>query len=156
MTTTSTATGASVDAALGAFHACMAALQVARARRGEPWAECALTVPQLRALSSIVASPSGRTSRELATTLGVGASAITPLVDRLVDHGFVERHEDPHDRRIARLTATQTGRETLERMLAGKGEIMREVMSRLSPGELELVTLAFGVLRAALQPMEGV
>ncbi|MBV8719814.1 MAG: MarR family transcriptional regulator [Chloroflexi bacterium] len=154
MTTTTSST--SVDAALQAFHQWMAALQVARARRGEPWSECPMTVPQLRALSSIIASPSGRTSRELATLLGVGASAITPLVDRLVDHGFVERHEDPRDRRIAHLTATPTGRETLERMLAGKGEVMREALSRLGTDELELVTLAFGVLRAAVQPLEGI
>jgi DNA-binding MarR family transcriptional regulator len=133
----------------------MAALQVARARRGDPWAECPMTVPQLRALSSIVGSSSGRTSRELATLLGVGASAITPLVDRLVDHGFVERHEDPHDRRIARLTATETGRTTMERMLAGKGDLMHAVLARLNPDDLELVTRAFSVLRTSLQTEEG-
>src|SRR5579864_8107633 len=106
---TSTASGVTVELAFDAFHQWMAALQAARASRGDPWADCPMTVQQLRALSFIATSPAGRTSRELAALLGVGASAITPLVDRLVEHGFVERHEDPHDRRIARLTATPTG-----------------------------------------------
>jgi len=82
----------------------VASLQVARARAGvDPWSDCPMTMPQLRALSLIVATPHGLSSRELASLLGVGASAITPLVDRLVEHGFVRRLEDPHDRRIARL-----------------------------------------------------
>jgi DNA-binding MarR family transcriptional regulator len=147
-------TSASVEAAFQAFHQWMAALQAARAGRGDPWAECPMTIPQLRALGFIAAVPTGRTSRELAALLGVGASAVTPLVDRLVEHGFVERREDPHDRRIARLTATQTGAATLEHVLSGKGDLMREALSRLTDDQLELVTHAFGVLRASLQPLE--
>jgi MarR family transcriptional regulator, organic hydroperoxide resistance regulator len=83
--------------------------------------------------------------------LGVGASAITAVVDRLVEHGFVERHEDARDRRIARLIATASGRAILEHFLSGKGDLMREALSRLSVDQLELVTQAFSVLRASLQ-----
>jgi DNA-binding MarR family transcriptional regulator len=145
----------SVEAALGAFRGFMGALQLARARRGDPWAECPMTMPQLRALSLIATAPNGLSSRELASLLGVGASAITPLVDRLADRGFVLRHEDPRDRRIARLTATDDGRDALQRLAAGKGDVLREVLSRLSNEELELVVRAFGVLRTGLEPVEG-
>jgi len=148
MTTTS---GAGVDAAFDAFHQWMATLQSARASHGDPWANCPMTIPQLRALSFIAGTSQGRTSRELAALLGVGASAITPLVDRLVEHGFVERHEDPRDRRIARLTATQTGQSTLEHLVSGKGDLMREALGRLTDDQLELVTHVFGLLRASLQ-----
>jgi DNA-binding MarR family transcriptional regulator len=147
-------TVASVEPALEAFHDWMAAWQAARAGR-DPWADCPVTIPQLRALGLIAGSSHGRTSRELAGLLGVGASAITPLVDRLVEHGFVERHEDPRDRRIAHLIATPTGRSTLEHFVSGKGELMREALSRLSHDDLELVTRAFGVLRSSFQPREG-
>lgn len=145
----------SVDATLAAFHQWMAALQAARAGRGDPWVDCPVTIPQLRALSLIAGASSGRTSRELASLLGVGASAITPVVDRLVEHGFVERHEDPRDRRIARLTATRDGLATLEHFVSGKGDLMREALSRLSEDELELVRRAFEVLRTSLLPREG-
>jgi DNA-binding MarR family transcriptional regulator len=141
----------SVDAALGAFRGLMGSLQLARARRGDPWSECPMTVPQLRALSLIAAAPAGLSSRELASSLGVGASAITPLVDRLVDRGFVLRHEDPRDRRIARLTATDEGRDAFQRLVAGKGDVLREVLSRLTDDELELVIRAFSLLRSGLE-----
>src|SRR5438105_13907527 len=102
-----TAASLSVELALDQFRRLMASLQAARARRGaDPWSDCPWTMSQLRALSLIVAAQHGLSSRELATLLGVGASAITPLVDRLVEHGFVRRLEDQHDRRIARLYAT--------------------------------------------------
>jgi DNA-binding MarR family transcriptional regulator len=109
-----------------------------------------MTMPQLRALSLIVASPRGRSSRELASLLGVGASAITPLVDRLVEHGFVLRHEDAHDRRIARLYPTEAGSAILEQMVAGKGDVLREALSKLTPEQLQQVASACETLRAAL------
>jgi DNA-binding MarR family transcriptional regulator len=87
--------------------------------------------------------------------LGVGASAITPLLDRRVDHGFVLRHEDEHDRRVARLDATESGKAVLEQMVAGKGDVMREALSTLTPDQLQLVATAFDVLRAALNQTEG-
>jgi DNA-binding MarR family transcriptional regulator len=140
-----------VDLALDAFRRLMASLQVARAQRGaDPWSDCPMTMPQLRALSLIVAARHGLSSRELATSLGVGASAVTPLVDRLVDHGFVLRHEDPHDRRIARLTATESGSAVLEQLVAGKGHVLREALTHLTPEQLQQVTAAFDVLRVSL------
>src|SRR5258707_572243 len=98
------------DAVLLRYHHLMRALRTERARRGaDPWSECPMTMPQLRALSLIAASQRGLSSRELAAMLAVGASAVTPLVDRLVERGFARRTEDPHDRRIARLDATELG-----------------------------------------------
>jgi DNA-binding MarR family transcriptional regulator len=107
-------------------------------------------MPQLRALSLIVAARHGLSSRQLAASLGVGASAVTPMVDRLVDHGFVLRHEDPHDRRIARLTATDSGTAVLEQLVAGKGDVLRDALTHLTPDQLQQVTAAFDTLRASL------
>src|SRR6266851_5524527 len=97
------------DAVLQRYRQLTRALQIEHARRGtEPWYECPTTMAQLRALSLIAASQRGLSSRELAAMLAVGPSAITPLVDRLVERGFVRRTEDLHDRRIARLEATES------------------------------------------------
>src|SRR4051794_24399886 len=91
-----------VDTVLDTYRQFMRTLSAERARRGaDPWHECPMTMPQLRALSVIAAHQRGLSSRELAASLGVGASAVTPLVDRLVERGFAQRLEDPHDRRIA-------------------------------------------------------
>src|SRR4051812_9307367 len=142
-----------VDLALDAFRRLMASLHATRAQRGgDPWSTCPMTMPQLRALSLIVAANHGLSSRQLAASLGVGASAVTPLVDRLVDHGYVLRHEDPHDRRISRLTATDSGSAMLEHLVAGKGDVLREALDHLTPDQLQQVTAAFDLLRAAVSP----
>jgi DNA-binding MarR family transcriptional regulator len=140
------------DAVLQRYHHLMRALRTERARRGsDPWSECPMTMAQMRALSLIAASQRGLSSRELAAMLGVGASAITPLVDRLVERAFARRTEDPHDRRIARLEATELGSALLERMVTGQGDVMSDILAQLEPSELEIVGAAFDVLQAGLQ-----
>ena len=140
------------DAVLQRYHQLMRALRTERARRGtDPWSECPTTMAQLRALSLIAASQHGLSSRELAAMLAVGASAITPLVDRLVERDFARRTEDPHDRRVARLEATENGAALLERMAAGQGDVVRDILAQLAPAELEIVGAAFDVLQTGLQ-----
>ena len=140
------------DAVLQRYRQLMRALQIERARRGtEPWYECPMTMPQLRALSLIAASQRGLSSRELAAMLAVGPSAITPLVDRLVERGFARRTEDAHDRRIARLETTENGAALLERMAAGQSDVIRDILAQLGPAELEVVGAALDVLQAGLQ-----
>jgi DNA-binding MarR family transcriptional regulator len=142
----------STDAVLQRYHALMGALRTERARRGtDPWSDCPMTMAQLRALNLIAASQRGLSSRELAAMLAVGASAITPLVDRLVERGFARRTEDLHDRRIARLEATERGAALLEHMAAGQGEVIRDILAQLAPAELDIVGAAFDVLHAGLR-----
>jgi DNA-binding MarR family transcriptional regulator len=43
---------------------------------------------------------------ELATVIGVPASTLTGILDRLVEHGFLLRDHDPADRRSVCMTAT--------------------------------------------------
>jgi len=143
---------ARVESVLETYRRLMRTLQVEHAARGaDPWYDCPMTLPQLRALSLIASSERGLSSRELATSLGVGASAITPLVDRLVERGFAQRNEDPHDRRIARLRATEDGYAMLERLRAGQIDILRSALSQLEPDELESISAALDVLHTGVQ-----
>jgi DNA-binding MarR family transcriptional regulator len=96
------------------------------------------------------AASSGLSGRELATRLGVGPSAVTPLVDRLVEHGLVRREEDREDRRITRLLITDQGQALLERMFAGQRELLAGLLHRLDPDELAAVNRAFDLLQQAL------
>jgi DNA-binding MarR family transcriptional regulator len=143
---------ATLESVLDTYRRLTRAIQVERVKQhADPWYDFPMTFPQLRALSLIAASERGLSSRELATLLNVGASAITPLVDRLVERGFAERNEDPHDRRIARLHATENGSAMLERMRTGQGEIVRNALSELTPDELDSVGAALELLHAAIQ-----
>jgi MarR family transcriptional regulator, organic hydroperoxide resistance regulator len=121
-----------------------------------PWSDLPLTLAQLRVLAILGAHPAGLSGRELAAQLKVGPSAITPLVDRLVDHGFARREEDLLDRRVTRSFATARGLELLERIQAGHHERLVELARRLSPDERDLVERALTVLEQAAQRPEAV
>ena len=139
------------DDVLQRFSRVMRALHLARGSRPSPWAECPLTVPQLKALSLLAGREQGLIGRELAVSLGVGASAITPLIDRLVEQGFAQRREDPVDRRVSRLVVTDSGLSMLERMTAGQANLMRDILGHLNPAEIEAVGSAFDILMGGVQ-----
>ncbi|MGB0959110.1 MAG: MarR family winged helix-turn-helix transcriptional regulator [Halocynthiibacter sp.] len=50
---------------------------------------------------------------EIAAFIGVNRTAISRVLRGMESASLVERHEDPKDRRQARLTSTQKGREAL-------------------------------------------
>ena len=126
---------------------------VSNMAHGGRWGDLPLTIAQMRALTLLGRKPEGLSGRELAVALGTGPSAVTPLVDKLVEHGFVLRHEDPVDRRITRLILTEAGNTLLERIAGGQREHLSELLSRLTPDELEVVAQAFELIyKAACQP----
>jgi DNA-binding MarR family transcriptional regulator len=148
------AVGASVEQTLEQWCRFMRGLHALKLGQSRPWAEVHVTLPQLRVLGLLAARPegwSGLSGRELAARLGVGPSAVTPVVDRLVEHGLVRREEDRVDRRITRLTATEEGLALLERMFAGQRELFVSLLNQLDQDELALVDRALGVLRLGLQ-----
>jgi DNA-binding MarR family transcriptional regulator len=87
--------------------------------------------------------------RELARVLGVGPSAVSQLVDRLVAHGQVQRAEAPDDRRITWLTLTPAGQATAERLVLEGRERLAEALALLAPAEQARVAEAFELLAAA-------
>jgi DNA-binding MarR family transcriptional regulator len=146
----------SVDAVVAAFNQFTRVLHAEHARRGAgPLNDCPMSLPQLRALSLIAASERGLSGRDLAATLGVGASAITPLVDRLVERGFVLRTEDAHDRRIARLHATESGARLLAGMHGVREDVLRDALAQLSPQDLETVSASVDLLCTAVRHLSA-
>jgi len=116
------------------------------------WHELPLTLPQLRALGVIACSgPTGRSGRDLATHLGVGPSAVTGIVDRLVEHGYVTRHEDQLDRRIQRLRATSKGVDVLQRLASVRRDVLAEIVARIDPEDLPAVERGFTIISQAVE-----
>ena len=56
------------------------------------------------------------TQKEVATSLGLGETAITSMVGRLLGAGLIERQVDPDDGRAWRLWLSPAGREALDRI----------------------------------------
>jgi DNA-binding MarR family transcriptional regulator len=64
--------------------------------------------PSLTELLVLKIMSKKKTSRvtELATMIGVPSSTVTGILDRLVQQGFLQRSQDPSDRRSVCMTAT--------------------------------------------------
>src|ERR1051325_2686914 len=80
--------------------------------RADPLFSSHLTLSQLKILM-LLARHGSVSGIELAGMLGVGAAALTGMIDRLVVQDLVARAEDPHDRRVRRIALTRAGKELI-------------------------------------------
>ena len=125
-------------------------VRLLRSRVRPVWAELDLTMAQLKALIAITAT-GGLTGRDLAERLGIGPSAVTPLVDRLVAHGYVRRAEDPADRRITWARPTGSARALFDQLNTANREHVEQVLVALDPAELAAVRAALEMLARAAE-----
>ncbi|GAA1616933.1 MarR family transcriptional regulator [Nonomuraea maheshkhaliensis] len=89
-----------------------------------------LTMRQLKVI--LILSTTGSASgQDLAHNLGVGLGTVTGIVDRLVAHGLVGRHEDPHDRRVRRVQLTPAGTKLIEDINNSGVQHYRRIMEHL-------------------------
>jgi DNA-binding MarR family transcriptional regulator len=72
----------------------------------------------------------------LAERLNIGLSSASGLVDRLVEHGYLERHEDPADRRQQQVLLTPAGAAVVERIRELNAELLRRLLAGLTDTEL--------------------
>jgi DNA-binding MarR family transcriptional regulator len=82
--------------------------------------------------------------RAIAEGMGVGASDMVALVDRLQAAGYVRREQDPSDRRRNVVVITPEGRDALKRLEKVAAVAEERVLAPLSPDD----RVAFGRLLA--------
>lgn len=143
---------AAIDEVCAAFHGFMKALHSLDHRPG--WGELDLTMSQLKTIMLLVDS-GGLNGRDLAERLGIGPSAVTALVDRLVQRGYARREEDRADRRISWARPTDKATELFERLNATHRERLADVLQTLTPDRLALVQSAIATLEAAALRQAG-
>lgn len=98
--------------------------------------ELHVTGPQRMVVRVLGRSP-GRTSTELAATLGLHPSTLTGILKRLLRDGFVQREVDASDRRRAEFRLTTRGRE-LDRERKGTVEAaVRRALVRADRATIE-------------------
>jgi DNA-binding MarR family transcriptional regulator len=106
--------------------------------RSDPLFSSQLTMPQLKIL--LLLYRMGDTSgRELAGLLGVSLATLSGMVDRLVAHDLVTRAEDPHDRRVRRISLSDNGAATIGKIITAGAAKQGRLLRRLSPAELRTV-----------------
>ncbi|WP_235847672.1 MarR family winged helix-turn-helix transcriptional regulator [Paenibacillus tuaregi] len=104
--------------------------------------ELGLTGPQFHMLGLISKEKSCNISY-LAEKLEVKPSAITVMIDRLVQSGYVERRHDEHDRRAVLVSVTPEGGEVLKEAKKKSREIIKYYFSHLDAHELDTLAGIF-------------
>ncbi|HEX8939141.1 MAG TPA: MarR family transcriptional regulator [Candidatus Limnocylindrales bacterium] len=104
-----------------------------------------ISMPQAKTLY-LAASSGPLHMSELAGRLGVTLSTVSGLVDRLVEAGLAERHEDPADRRQTFVGATARGVELVERFQELNVAHLRRLLEQLDDADLAAVRRAFRIL----------
>ncbi|WAL74481.1 MarR family winged helix-turn-helix transcriptional regulator [Kitasatospora sp. YST-16] len=69
----------------------------------------------------------------VAKELGLGASSVTRLADRLVRSGHVVRGADPHHRSVVTLELSPDGRALIGRVLRWREQELARILARLDP-----------------------
>ena len=115
----------------------------------DSWCAVDLTMPQLKALF-LARAPGGASHGEIARALGVGLSTVTGIVDRLVDHGLVQRHTDPADRRLSRVVITPAGTDLVDQLWASRREQLAQLLGNLTLDERSTLIDALQHLAALL------
>ena len=108
-----------------------------------------VTMAQGRVLMVVGHGP-GCTMGELASRLGIGVSAATGLVDRLVERGVLERDSDPADRRVVRVRMSPAGIRAGQEFYAAQILHMGEALSVLSDRDIRRVAEATDLLLRAV------
>jgi DNA-binding MarR family transcriptional regulator len=107
-----------------------------------------LTMAQFRTMV-VLLSTGGAPSRVLAERLKIGASAVTPLVDKLVEQNLARREDDPTDRRISWIRPTEKAQTLYAELTNINEEVMSDLVSDLSVEEIAHVQKGFAIFAAA-------
>jgi DNA-binding MarR family transcriptional regulator len=117
------------------------------------WMGLPITIAQLKSLW-FISSRGSCNSSELATALKVTPTNITGIIDRLVKQGLVSREEDAEDRRKLLLRVTDKGEELLDKLRERRKGRLSEVLSRMTPEELNTLAQGYSFLIKAQDDQE--
>jgi DNA-binding MarR family transcriptional regulator len=109
-----------------------------------------VTRPQWRALLNLAREP-GMTQAELAERVEVERITASRMVDRLMAAGFVERREDPADRRVWRLHLLPPARAIVDKLATIGAEIEAEALSHVTAEEARQLAASLARIRDGLR-----
>jgi DNA-binding MarR family transcriptional regulator len=112
-----------------------------------------LSMPQISILMQLHhKGPCGMS--QVSERFDISAAAASQLVEKLVQAGYLERTEDPTDRRAKLLTLSVKGEELIQQGTEERYRWMNDLTSKLSTEEQVKVVEALDILTKAAQLME--
>ena len=107
-----------------------------------------VTLPQFRMLAALAELGRVRSSR-VARALGLDASTVTRLADRLVAAGHVERGSDPRHRSVVTLQLTSSGQNVVAAVSGWRQGELSRIVGALPPSTRDQLTSVLGQLVTA-------
>jgi DNA-binding MarR family transcriptional regulator len=101
----------------------------------------AVSLAQFRMLAVLADLGRARSAR-VARALGLDASTVTRLADRLVGAGHVVRGSDPRHRSVVTLELTPSGQQLVSKVAARRDHELIRIVDMLPPASRPLVTRA--------------
>jgi DNA-binding MarR family transcriptional regulator len=108
-------------------------------------------MPRFDVLAQLDREPSGLVLGELPKRLMVSAGNLTPIVDRLVEDGFITRTPSNLDRRVQIVCMTVEGRKAFRRMAKSHGSWLAELLARVPADRLDGLTRELDELKGAVR-----
>jgi DNA-binding MarR family transcriptional regulator len=112
-----------------------------------------LSRTELGVLRATIAGPQRIT--DLAAAEGVTQPAITLLVNRLQERGWLSRQGDPKDGRAVLVTATATGTRAFNHVRAEYRAFFHEEMASLDDAEVDTLGAAIDILDKLVERLSG-
>jgi DNA-binding MarR family transcriptional regulator len=113
-----------------------------------------VTMSQVKTLLT-VAMKGDVTIGFIAQAMGTGLPTASTTVDRLVNLGWVNRDEDPVDRRRAIVTLTALGRDVIETVWRLRRDLLRDWLGRMDEEDLTALSRGISALKSASRQEEA-
>src|SRR5579872_7417708 len=97
----------------------------------------------------------GLSQVDLAEVLELQPISLVRLLDRLVEHGLVERRSDPKDRRANRLFLTRTGRQLADDLDSLRDDIAADVFQGIPAATIETTLSALKGIKERIKTLAG-
>jgi DNA-binding MarR family transcriptional regulator len=94
------------------------------------------------------------TMSELATLLQVSMPSASSIVDRMVDHGLIERVRDEDDRRVVHVGISDHGRALVEEISGLRRDEMQRLLLTMTDEELSDVARGVTAIRSAVSRVQ--
>jgi DNA-binding MarR family transcriptional regulator len=112
-----------------------------------------LSMPQFSILMQLhYKGPCGMS--EISERFDVSAAAASQLVDKLVQAGYIERTEDPSDRRAKLLKLSSEGAKLVDNGIQERYRWMEDLTSKFNTAEQTKISEALGLLTEAARKLD--
>lgn len=92
---------------------------------------------------------------QISERFDISNAAASQLVDKLVQSGYIERAEDPNDRRAKVLQIAPKGKELIDAGVKERHRWLDELVKTLSVNEKEKISEALTILTESVKKMES-